>query len=201
MAIRNSTHVPFHMRPKPAYLLWTRADNRRGNDVKTLHDYDGYRYLHTWQEKRCAMCGRDGEKLYLDHCHETGLARGFLCSSCNTKEQSQGNSIEWRIYKDFPPTTLLGLAFYYNDFGQSPYPVDALFSKDAISAGIEEWDDSLCYQVIKDFCNYEVELNWINSPDLRSLIRKSLAYVRDGHLRTNAVIEKEVIADSNNSQE
>lgn len=177
MAIRNSNHIPFYKRPKPAYLIWERGESKRGSET-TLNDYDGYRALHTWQDKRCAMCGRDGEKTVLDHCHETGLARGFLCSSCNTKELTQKNNIEWKIYKAFPPAKLLGLHFYYNDFGQAPYPIEHLFSKEEVSAGVEVWDDAFCYKIIKDFCSYDINLEWIDLSELRSLVRKSFIHIR-----------------------
>ena len=44
------------------------------SDYKNLIDkYDG----------KCHIClERDGG--YIDHCHESGLVRGFLCLSCNT---------------------------------------------------------------------------------------------------------------------
>jgi Recombination endonuclease VII len=32
----------------------------------------------------CAICGRGGRRLCVDHCHTTGKVRGFLCSPCNT---------------------------------------------------------------------------------------------------------------------
>ncbi|MFJ8784977.1 endonuclease domain-containing protein [Streptomyces sp. NPDC102476] len=44
-------------------------------------------------DNRCEVCGRTPEeampggryvRLALDHCHETGALRGFLCSPCNT---------------------------------------------------------------------------------------------------------------------
>jgi hypothetical protein len=127
----------------------------------------------------CAMCGRDGEKLVLDHCHETGLARGFLCSPCNIKESKSFDAIEWEIYRKFPPAVLLGLKFYYNDFGQSPYPAEHLFEKEQIELGIEGWEDATCYELVKLFCNYEANLDWVNLSDMRLLIRKSLAHVRD----------------------
>lgn len=43
----------------------------------------------------CEMCGRiAGEKaLHLDHCHETGKFRGWLCSQCNTGLGLLGDSI------------------------------------------------------------------------------------------------------------
>ena len=179
MAIRTVNHIPFHKRPRPAYLIWIRDDSRTSNEAKTLENYDGYRHLHTWQNSMCAMCGRDGEKLVLDHCHETGLARGFLCSPCNIKESKSFGAIEWEIYRKFPPAVLLGLKFYYNDFGQSPYPVKNTFSKEQVDAGIEKWEDATCYELVKLFCNYEANLEWVNLSDMRLLIRKSLAHVRD----------------------
>jgi hypothetical protein len=178
MAIRTVNHIPFHKRPKPAYLVWIRDESRTGEEVKTLENYDGYRHLHTWQNSMCAMCGRDGDRLVLDHCHETGLARGFLCSACNIKESRSFGAVEWDIYRKFPPAVLLGLKFYYNDFGQAPYPVEHTFSREQIDAGIEKWEESSCYELIKLFCNYKLNLDWINSSDLRLLVRKSLSYVR-----------------------
>ena len=179
MAIRTVNHIPFHKRPKPAYLVWIRDDSRSGGDVKTLENYDGYRHLHTWQNGMCAMCGRDGDKLVLDHCHETGLARGFLCSPCNIKESKSFEVVEWDIYRKFPPAVLLGLKFYYNDFGQAPYPVKHTFSKEQVDAGIEKWENATCYELIKLFCNYRANLDWVNLSDMRLLVYKSLAHVRE----------------------
>ena len=179
MAIRTVNHIPFHKRPKPAYLVWIRDDSRTGEEVKTLENYDGYRHLHTWQNGMCAMCGRDGDRLVLDHCHETGLARGFLCSPCNIKESKSFDVVEWDIYRKFPPAVVLGLKFYYNDFGQSPYPVKNLFNREQIELGIEGWEDATCYELVKLFCNYRANLDWVNLSDMRLLIRKSLSHVRD----------------------
>jgi hypothetical protein len=179
MAIRTVNHIPFHKRPKPAYLIWIRDDSRTGPDVKTLENYDGYRHLHTWQNGMCAMCGRDGDRLVLDHCHETGLARGFLCSPCNLKESKSFDVAEWNIYRKFPPAVLLGLKFYYNDFGQAPYPAEHLFTREQVDSGIEKWENAACYELVKLFCNYRANLDWVNLSDMRLLVRKSLAHVRD----------------------
>jgi len=36
------------------------------------------------QDHSCAICKRKVEKLFVDHCHETGSIRGLLCMNCNT---------------------------------------------------------------------------------------------------------------------
>jgi len=46
-----------------------------------------YVSLGTLQQGRCAICGNlpvEGEKLMVDHDHETGEVRGLLCRKCNT---------------------------------------------------------------------------------------------------------------------
>lgn len=44
-----------------------------------------YKDMIRQQEGKCAICrGKDkNKKLAIDHCHETGVVRGLLCSNCN----------------------------------------------------------------------------------------------------------------------
>ncbi len=35
------------------------------------------------QPDRCDACGHVSTRLHMDHCHQTGYFRGFLCPSCN----------------------------------------------------------------------------------------------------------------------
>jgi hypothetical protein len=45
-----------------------------------------YNLLFRLQTGVCAICGgvnKDGRRLAVDHCHKTGVVRGFLCAQCN----------------------------------------------------------------------------------------------------------------------
>ncbi len=45
------------------------------------------RVLELWNLSggSCACCGHESQStLHLDHCHETGRLRGFVCKTCNT---------------------------------------------------------------------------------------------------------------------
>lgn len=64
--------------PKVTELLW-RAEQEIGLT-------DGSALLHLWQDGRRAICEEDHNALVTDHGHATGLARGLLCRSCNTRE-------------------------------------------------------------------------------------------------------------------
>lgn len=42
----------------------------------------------------CDSCGRTNLRLSLDHCHDTGAFRGWLCQPCNTSIGVLGDDIE-----------------------------------------------------------------------------------------------------------
>lgn len=42
--------------------------------------------LAIWHGGRCGICGLTPGELVLDHDHDTGLIRGYLCRGCNAKE-------------------------------------------------------------------------------------------------------------------
>lgn len=76
--------------------------------------------LREWQAGRCAMCG-DVDALVEDHAHDTGLTRGWLCRSCNTREglplyRDNGPHV-FTYYRRRPPTAILGLTIVYSGWG------------------------------------------------------------------------------------
>lgn len=50
-------------------------------------NYEEYEELLKKHNYKCAICqsnsSENNKKLHLDHCHETGKIRGFLCRACN----------------------------------------------------------------------------------------------------------------------
>jgi hypothetical protein len=49
---------------------------------------DEYWAIYRYQLKTCAICQRATgvkKRLSVDHCHETGVVRGLLCSTCNSR--------------------------------------------------------------------------------------------------------------------
>lgn len=92
------------------------------------------RALTAWQAGRCAICGAAGEPLVEDHDHETGMARGWLCRSCNMREGSptyrgDGPTV-FTYYRRRPAAAVLGVSYRYisplwgPDFGTGPPAVD-----------------------------------------------------------------------------
>jgi hypothetical protein len=49
---------------------------------------DDYNELFEIQNGECAVCGKHQSelkrRLYVDHCHKTGIIRGLLCHRCNS---------------------------------------------------------------------------------------------------------------------
>jgi hypothetical protein len=72
--------------------------------------------LYEWHADRCAICGRSAY-LVEDHDHATGLTRGYLCTSCNTREGIYARQQEgpFAKYRERHPTIILGLRLRYWD--------------------------------------------------------------------------------------
>lgn len=68
--------------------------------------------LAEWHDDRCAVCGGRGERV-IDHDHDTGLIRGFLCRSCNGLEPHDNGL--FRRYREKSPAQILGIRLLYVD--------------------------------------------------------------------------------------
>ena len=67
---------------------------------------------HAWHQGRCAICGENRVELVQDHDHQTGLERGLLCRSCNTREGVSHHPIFER-YRQRNPASICGIAIRY----------------------------------------------------------------------------------------
>lgn len=68
--------------------------------------------LRRWQAGACAMCSASPQRLLVDHCHDSGLIRGLLCTSCNTAE-GLGDAPAFTAYRERPPAVMLGIEEQY----------------------------------------------------------------------------------------
>ncbi len=53
--------------------------------------------IRSFQDGKCAVCKdtlKGGKREHIDHCHDTGIVRGILCSECNTGIGKLGDSAE-----------------------------------------------------------------------------------------------------------
>lgn len=107
-------------RTVPACWSWPIASKphipfRRPDDIARFV----FDWLEEWQGDACAICGRSGGATVTDHCHLTGIVRGFLCTSCNLREGHAGTE-SWAVgYRRIPPTVILRLATKYGGWGES----------------------------------------------------------------------------------
>lgn len=94
--------------------------------------------LYEWHADRCAICGR-AAYLVEDHDHSTGLTRGYLCTSCNTREGIYARETEgpFAKYRERHPTAILGLRLRYWD----PFAKDYAKPQPALSDA-DAWTDA-----------------------------------------------------------
>lgn len=75
---------------RKASKRYRQRNPRKVKDSALRHKYDitlaEYELLALSQDGLCWVCREppDGERLYVDHDHETKIVRGLLCRSCNT---------------------------------------------------------------------------------------------------------------------
>lgn len=70
--------------------------------------------LLNWHRCRCAICGTTRGVGVEDHDHATGLTRGILCRSCNSREGC-GWEGAYEKYRQRNPASILGFSLPYID--------------------------------------------------------------------------------------
>ena len=89
-------------KPRTSFRLYRRATGDREcrstscKSCQSKHNKTVNRIRKTAppMPKHCECCGKEDDKLVLDHCHDTELFRGWLCSPCNLALGTLGDSIE-----------------------------------------------------------------------------------------------------------
>lgn len=94
---------------------WVAANKEKHSATKLARDLrvnygltvEQYNEMRKAQDYCCAVCGREEilcpkRKFHVDHCHQTKIVRGLLCSQCNTALGLAGDN----------PITLRQLAAY-----------------------------------------------------------------------------------------
>lgn len=108
---RKPLRESWRMLPKMAFEAWPLPAEALDPD-NALDD------MHAWHGGLCAACGCSS-KLHLDHDHDTGKVRGYLCSGCNTHEGMTGSGdrpieVMWQRWRTGTnPATALGVDEQY----------------------------------------------------------------------------------------
>lgn len=77
-------------------VLWRLADEDRYRESQLSAPSRGYPVPTRPRPDFCECCGRapEGRGLALDHCHITGIFRGWLCATCNMGIGALGDTLE-----------------------------------------------------------------------------------------------------------
>lgn len=94
------------------YAAWLENRTRHTDPLFRLREY---------QAGHCALC-RSARQLVVDHDHESGLVRGLLCRSCNTKEGKYLEAPWFEVYRADPPAARLGLEIQYGQHRPAAVP-------------------------------------------------------------------------------
>ena len=81
-------------------------------EVAALVSQDPWEALVRWQDGRCAVCDHGTDRV-LDHDHNTGWIRGWLCRSCNVSEPHSAEP-RFRRYRSLSAARRLDIWYRYS---------------------------------------------------------------------------------------
>ena len=63
----------------------TSSESAKKTDLLRTYGLTPEEYNSLWDKQNggCVICGSTEKKLCVDHCHNTGVVRGLLCTNCN----------------------------------------------------------------------------------------------------------------------
>ena len=87
-----------HSQKKQYVILLKQILKGIGLENEDLADRNSFEELLEFQNGGCAICNKPIDSLRrrmnIDHCHDTNVVRGLLCSGCNTGLGHLGDNIE-----------------------------------------------------------------------------------------------------------
>ena len=111
------------LKSDPACWSWPMLEHRPLDDVmehlatrrpSMRRSLEASQRFSDFHAGRCAICGDPCNNPAEDHCHRTGLVRGYLCRGCNSQEGIHRSSASiYGRYRERPPTVILGHAEQY----------------------------------------------------------------------------------------
>lgn len=173
---------------QPAYLEWIYDPKREfkgkesaiwGNwNTAPTTGQEAFEMLDDFHQGQCAMCGRTKlDNLVLDHCHESDLIRGYLCTSCNVQE-GHGGHMAYAIYRRFYPTKLLNIELHYGrSSGYEYYGRINFMTKE--SKQVRKWSEEKCLEVYAEYLNWRVNLHWMSEYDFREFLERANRIIID----------------------
>jgi hypothetical protein len=90
----NQKLIPSQSKHREYSAAWRHRHPERQKEVKIRHLYGIEISEIRPKPGACEICGSEHKKIVLDHCHHSGVFRGWICDPCNIALGNVGDSIE-----------------------------------------------------------------------------------------------------------
>jgi len=165
------------------WLNWHRYETKVDDDIDDIDDRDitalyKFQSIENDQDKDivCAICGYRTVRWVKDHCHESGLIRGLLCSGCNTHEGMSNNPV-YQAYRKVYPTKILKQKIHYADYATG-YPPNPYYTRKEVE-NVDSWTPEACFRAMKDFNENRVSLDWLTRSQLNKVISNAINFAAE----------------------